>query len=95
MGITNLQVGDYVLNVETKEVFEIIKYQWTFCKKCTQLPFMKFCDVSSDPKSLHYRYYVIRNIRTDKQHEISAKKMNESEYAGKIKETTKHKGAWR
>ena len=44
MGKVNIQVGDYIENQDTKERFKIIEYQWTFCKECSKLPFMEFCE---------------------------------------------------
>ena len=94
MGKVNIQVGDYIENQETKERFKIIEYQWTFCKECSKLPFMEFCEKSRDRTSVHYRYYVIENINTKKQHEISGHYMDNAQQKLKIREINKPKTQW-
>jgi len=85
MGITNIQVGDRIENVRTKELFEVTEYQWTFCADCTKLPWMVFCPKSKDPSHIHYRYYRIRNVRSGQEHEVSGDYMNDAQIKGRIR----------
>lgn len=85
MGITNVQVGDYLHNVDTLEDYVIKEYQWTFCKDCTALGFMEWCAKSEDPSSVHYRYYVIVNVRTGKTYHVAGHKLDAAQRNGKVR----------
>jgi len=89
MGVTNLQVGDYIENVESRQKFEIIEYQWSFCSICTQLPFMVWCAKSKDKSSAHYRFYRIKNVRTGQEHEVDGAYMDKAQFRRKIIQVNK------
>jgi hypothetical protein len=89
VGITNLQIGDYIENTETLQKYEIIDYQHTFCAICTQLPFMVFCPTTKDKTSMHYRFYRIRDVRTMKVHDVSGDHMDKAQFKRKIRQLSK------
>lgn len=79
--------GDLLMNTETKEVFRVVKYQWTFCKKCTELGWMKWCEKTRDPHHIHYRYYVLENVRNQKKFEVSGDYLDKALMEERIKFT--------
>jgi len=93
--IAHTREGDLLLNKETKDVYKVIHYQWTFCKKCTELGWMKCCEESKDPHHIHYRYYVLENIRNQKKFEVSGDYLDTALLLEKIKFTTNQNGYFR
>lgn len=86
--IAHTREGDLLISVLTKDVFRVVQYQWTFCKKCTELGWMKWCEQSKDPKHIHYRYYVLENVRNQKKFEVSGDYLDNALWEEKIKFTT-------
>jgi len=93
--ISHTREGDLLLNNESKDVFKVVHYQWTFCPECSKPQWMHFCEKSKDPQSLHYRYYVLENIRNGKHYEVSGEYLDDALEEKKIKITNYYKGYYK
>jgi hypothetical protein len=93
--VSHTREGDMLINNETRDVYKVAKYQWTFCAKCSESMWMNFCEETKNPKSLHYRYYVLENIRNEKQFEVSGEYLDNALRENRIKFTTYHKGYYK
>jgi len=86
--IAHTREGDLLMNVLTKDVYRVVQYQWTFCKECTEMGWMQWCEKSKDPNHIHYRYYVLENVRNQKKFEVSGDYLDNALWEEKIKFTT-------
>jgi hypothetical protein len=92
--ISHTMEGDLLLNKDTKDVYKVIHYQWTFCKKCSEAAWMQWCDESKDPHHIHYRYYVLENVRNQKKFEVSGDYLDNALKEEKIKFTSRNQNGY-